>query len=136
MEKQSFNKFSNISSLFDILLEKKCNYAEYDLITSKHLSLSTQLNEKIDIIFPDEESADISMKYLELDISNDIKSDYEKLNKVLGLPLFDLVQNISLLIFHINKKNFTTEIIKNNKLSKFNHLSSTQFFVNIPITKI
>ena len=121
---QVFKTNDNISSLFDILLEKKGKYAEYDLITNKHLSLSTQLNEKIDSIFPEEESANVSMKYLGLDISNDIKSDYEKLNKVLGLPLFDLGQNIGLLIFHINEKNFTTEIIKNNKLSKFNHLSS------------
>ena len=122
--KQVFKTNDNISSLFDILPEKKGKYAEYDLITSKNLSLSTQLNEKIDSIFPDEESADVNMKYLGLDISNDIKSDYEKLNKVLGLPLFDLGENIGLLIFHINEKNFTTEIIKNNKLSKFNHLSS------------
>jgi len=121
---QVFKTNDKISSLFDILPEKKGKYAEYDLITSDHLSLSSKLNEKIDSIFPDEESANISMKYLGLDISNDIKSDYEKLNKVLGLPLFDLGENIGLLIYHINEKNFTTEIIKNNKLSKFNHLSS------------
>jgi hypothetical protein len=121
---QVFKTNDKISSLFDILMEKKGKYAEYDLKTSKHLSLSTKLNEKIDSIFPDEESVDVSMKYLGLDISNDIKSDYEKLNKAIGLPLFDLGENIGLLIYHINEKNFTTEIIKNNKLSKFNHLSS------------
>ena len=121
---QVFKINDNISSLFDILPEKKGKYAEYDLITNEHQSLSTKLNEKIEVVFPDEETVEVSMKYLGLDISNDVKSDYEKLNKVIGLPLFNLGQKICLLIFHINEKNFTTEIIKNNKLSKFNNLSS------------
>jgi hypothetical protein len=50
--------------------------------------------------------------------------EYENTNTVLGMPLFDLGGDIGLLIYHKIEKKFTTEIIKNKKLSKFNHLSS------------
>ena len=64
------------------------------------------------------------MLYLGLDISNDIKTDYEISNSAIGMPLFDLGGDVGLLIYHKIEKKFTTEIIKNKKLSKFNHLSS------------
>ena len=121
---QDFKTNDNISSLFDILLVKKSKYAEYDLTTNEHLSLSSKYNDKIGTIFKEAENAEINMVYLGLDISNDIKADYENSNTVLGVPLFDLGGDIGLLIYHKNEKNFSTEIIKNNKLSKFNHLSS------------
>ena len=70
------------------------------------------------------ESVEVNMLYLGLDISNDIKLEYENTNTVIGVPLFDLGSDIGLLIFHKLEKKFTTEIIKNKKLSKFNHLSS------------
>jgi hypothetical protein len=43
---------------------------------------------------------------------------------LLGEPLFDLGGNIGLLIYHKYEKSFTSEIIKNQKLTKYNHLSS------------
>ena len=119
-----FKSNDNISSLFDILLEKKSKYAEYDLTTNEYLSLSSKLNEKIGTIFPDEENVEVNMLYLGLDISNDIKTDYEISNSAIGMPLFDLGGDVGLLIYHKIEKKFTTEIIKNKKLSKFNHLSS------------
>jgi hypothetical protein len=119
-----FKSNDNISSLFDILLEKKSKYAEYDLTTNEYLSLSSKLNEKIGTIFPDAENVEVNMLYLGLDISSDIKTDYEISNTALGMPLFDLGGDIGLLIYHKIEKQFTTEIIKNKKLSKFNHLSS------------
>lgn len=119
-----FKSNDNISSLFDVLLEKKSKYAEYDLTTNEYLSLSSKLNEKIGNIFPNIESTEVNMLYLGLDVSNDIKGDYEIGNTVLGMPLFDLGGDIGLLIFHKIEKKLTAEIIKNKKISKFNHLSS------------
>ena len=106
------------------MLVKKSKYAEYDLTTNEYLSLSSKLNEKIGTIFPDTENVEVNMLYLGLDISNDIKTDYEISNTVIGMPLFDLGENTGLLIYHKIEKKFTSEIIKNNTLSKFNHLSS------------
>lgn len=119
-----FKSNDNISSLFDILLEKKSKYAEYDLTTNEYLSLSSKLNEKIGTIFPDAENVEVNMLYLGLDISNDIKMEYEISNSAIGMPLFDLGGDTGLLIYHKIEKKFTTEIIKDKKLSKFNHLSS------------
>ena len=100
-----FKSNDNISSLFDVLLEKKSKYAEYDLTTNEYLSLSSKLNEKIGNIFPNIDSVEVNMLYLGLDISNDIKGDYEIGNTVLGIPLFDLGGDIGLLIFHKIEKN-------------------------------
>ena len=119
-----FKTSDNISSIFDILLEKKSKYAEYDLTTNEYLSLSSKLNEKIGTIFPNAETVEVNMLYLGLDISDDIKAEYEISNTVLGIPLFDLGEDVGLLIFHKIEKKFTSEIIRNKKLSKFNHLSS------------
>ena len=119
-----FKISDNISSIFDILLVNKSKYAEYDLSTNEYLSLSSKLNEKIGTIFPNAENVDVSMLYLGLDISDDIKAQYEISNTVLGMPLFDLSGDVGLLIYHKIEKKFTSEVIKNKKLSKFNHLSS------------
>ena len=119
-----FNSNDNISSLFDILLFKKSKYSEYDLSTNEYLSLSSKLNEKIGKIFENMENIEVNMIYVGLDISHNIKLEYKHTNKVLGIPLFNLGGDVGLLIFHIIEKKFTKEIIKNNKLSKFNHLSS------------
>ncbi len=119
-----FKTNDNISDLFDILLEKKSKYAEYDLTTNEYLSLSSKLNEKVGKIFQNLDEADVNMLYLGLDISDDVKTEYENNNTVLGMPLFDLGGDVGLLIYHKIEKKFTTEIIKNKKLSKFNHLSS------------
>ena len=114
----------NISSIFDLLPIKISKYAEYDLMTKDNLSLLTKLNEKINTIFIDVESAEVYLSYLGLDITNNIRKEYEKSNSVIGIPLFDLGGDIGILIFHKKEKNFTIEILKNNKLSEFNHLSS------------
>ena len=119
-----FNSKDSISSLFDILLVKKSKYSEYDLTTHEYLSLSSKLNEKIGRIFENMDNVEVNMLYLGLDISNDLKIEYENTNTVLGMPLFDLGSDIGLLIFHKIEKKFTTEIIKDKKLLKFNHFSS------------
>ena len=119
-----FKTNENISSLFDILLEKKSRYEEYDLISNDYLSLLSKLNEKIGKIFPDKEEIELKLFYLGLDINEDVKKEYEKTNSLLGMPLFDLGGDIGLLIFDSKKKNLTSELIKDNKLSIFNHLSS------------
>ena len=120
----SFKTKDNISNLFDILLEKKSKYAEYDLIVNDKISLSTKLNEKIGSIFPKTEKAEVNMLYLGLDISDDIKSEYENNTEVIGSPLYNLGENFGVLIYFIKDNIFRAEIIKNKKLSKFNHLSS------------
>ena len=120
----SFKTKDNISNLFDILLEKKSKYAEYDLIVNDKISLSTKLNEKIGSIFPKTEKAEVNMLYLGLDISDDIKSEYETNTEVIGSPLYNLGENFGVLIYFIKDNIFRAEIIKNKKLSKFNHLSS------------
>ena len=119
-----FKTNDNISSLFDILLMKKSQYAQYDLIANEELSLSSKLNEKIGTIFPNTENAEVRMVYMGLDLSDDMKTFYENHNRAIGIPLFNVKEGIDLLIFHKQSKNFTTEIIENNKLSKFNNLSS------------
>ena len=121
---QTFKTKDNISNLFDILLEKKSKYAEYDLIVNDKISLSTKLNEKIGSIFPKTEKAEVNMLYLGLDISDDIKSEYENNTEVIGSPLYNLGENFGVLIYFIKDNIFRAEIIKNKKLSKFNHLSS------------
>ena len=121
---QTFKTKDNISNLFDILLEKKSKYAEYDLIVNDKISLSTKLNEKIGSIFPETVKAEVNMLYLGLDISDDIKSEYENNTEVIGSPLYNLGENFGVLIYFIKDNIFRAEIIKNKKLSKFNHLSS------------
>ena len=119
-----------ISYLFSLISKyKKKKYSEYDLLTNEeneegHISLSSKLNEEIGAIFPNKETVSLRMLYLGLEISLDIKNDYEVTTTLLGEPLFDLGGNIGLLIFHKYEKSFTCELLKNEKLSKYNHLSS------------
>ena len=119
-----------ISHLFTLISKyKKKKYSEYDLLTDEeeeegHVSLSSKLNEEIGSVFPNKENVSLKMLYLGLEISLDIKSDYEVTTTLLGEPLFDLGGNIGLLIYHKYEKSFTIEFIKNQKLTKYNHLSS------------
>ena len=121
---QIFKTKDNISNLFDVLLEKKSKYAEYDLVVNDKISLSTKINEKIGDIFPQTEKGEVNMLYLGLDISNDIKSEYESSYEVIGTPLFNLGENFGVLIYFLKDNIFKAEIIQNKKLSKFNQLSS------------
>lgn len=121
---QPFKTKDNVSNLFDILLEKKSKYAEYDLIANDKISLLTKLNEKIGNIFPQTEKGEVKMKYLGLDISDDIKSDYESSHEVIGTPLFNLGENFGVIIYSVRDNNLKAEIIKNKKLAKFSQLSS------------
>ena len=119
-----------ISYLFTLISKyKKKKYSEYDLLTDEdeedgHVSLSSKLNDEIGSVFPNKENVSLKMLYLGLEISLDIKNDYEVTTTLLGEPLFDLGGNIGLLIYHKYEKSFTSEIIKNQKLTKYNHLSS------------
>ena len=119
-----------ISYLFALISKyKKKKYSEYDLLTDEeeedgHVSLSSKLDDDIGSVFPNKENVSLKMLYLGLEISLDIKNDYEITTTLLGEPLFDLGGNIGLLIYHKYEKSFTSEILKNEKLVKYNHLSS------------
>ena len=119
-----------VSYLFSLISKyKKKKYSEYDLLTDEenedgHISLSSKLNDEISSVFPNKETVSLKMLYLGLEISLDIKNDYEVTTSLLGQPLFDLGGNMGLLIFHKFEKSFTSEILKNQKLLKYNHLSS------------
>ena len=119
-----------ISYLFTLISKyKKKKYSEYDLITDEededgHISLSSKLNDELGSVFPNKETVILKMLYLGLEISLDVKNDYEVSTTLLGEPLFDLGGNVGLLIFHKYEHSFTSEILKNQKLSKYNHLSS------------
>ena len=121
---QIFKTEDSISNLFDILLEKKSKYAEYDLITNEKINLSTKLNEKIANIFPNTENAEVNLLYLGLDINEDIKSEYESSFDVIGSPLFNLGDKFGVLIYHVKENTFSSEIIDNKILTKFNNLSA------------
>ena len=114
-----------ISYLFTLISKyKQKKYSEFDLITDDEVCLSSKLNEDIGSVFPDKENVSLKMLYMGLEISLDVKNDYEVTTTLLGEPLFDLGGNIGLLIFHKYENSFTSEILKNEKLSKYNHLSS------------
>ena len=86
--------------------------------------MSTKLNEKIGDIFPQTEKGEVNMLYLGLDISYDVKSEYESSYEVIGSPLFNLGENFGVLIYFVKDNSFKAEIIQNKKLSKFSQLSS------------
>ena len=121
---QIFKTEDNISNLFDVLLEKKSKYAEYDLITNEKINLSSKLNEKITNIFPNTENAEVNLLYLGLDINEDIKSEYESSFDLIGSPLFNLGDKFGILIYHVKENIFSSEIIDNKVLTKFNNLSA------------
>ena len=67
------------------------------------------------------------MIYVGLDLSDDIKTFYENHNSSIDMPLFNTKESFNLLIFHKESKNFTTKVIENNKLSKFNNYPQLQW---------
>ena len=114
-----------ISYLFTLIIKYKTSkYSEYDLIYNEDISLSSKLTEDIGSVFKEEENVTLNMLYLGLNISLDMKKDYEASNTLIGQPLFDLGDNIGLLIYHKSENNFTCEIVKSEKLLKYNHLSA------------
>ena len=80
-----------------------------------------ELNWIYGTIFPNTENAEVKIIYMGLDLSDDTKAFYENFNREIGIPLFNISEGFNLLIFHKQSKNFTTEVINNNKLSKFNN---------------
>ena len=117
-----------ISYLFNVISKyKEKKYSEYDLIYKDDISLVSKLTEDISEVFKDEENKDnisLNMLYLGLKISFNIKKDYEESNTLIAQPLFDLGGNVGLLIYHKFEKTFSSEILKSEKLLKFNHLSA------------
>ena len=114
-----------ISFLFALIEKYKENKnSEYDLIYNEDISLASKLTEDIGSVFKEEENVTLNMLYMGLNISFDIKKDYESSNTLIGQPLFDLGGNIGLLIYHKTENNFTSEIVKSEKLLKYNHLSA------------
>ena len=122
--KETVKSTEKISSLFTLIEKyKKKKYSEYDLITDDEVCLSSKLNEEIGSVFHDKQEVSLKMLYMGLEISLEVKNDYEVTTTLLGEPLFDY-GNICLLIFHKYENYFTCEILKNEKLLKYNHLSS------------
>ena len=114
-----------ISHLFTLIKKYQNNkYSEFDLIFEENISLSSKLNEEISEVFKNKEDITLKMLYLGLEISFDIKKEIEISNTLIAQPLFDLGENIGLLIYHKLDNNFTSEILKSQKLSKYNHLSA------------
>ena len=90
-----------ISFLFALIEKYKENKnSEYDLIYNEDISLASKLTEDIGSVFKEEENVTLNMLYMGLNISFDIKKDYESSNTLIGQPLFDLGGNIGLLIFN------------------------------------
>ena len=114
-----------ISYLFDLISKYKTKkYSEYDLIFEEDVSLASKLTEEIGSIFKKEVDITLKMLYLGLNISFDIKKDYEDSNTLIAQPLYDLGGNIGLLIYNKFENTFSSEILKSEKLLKYNHLSS------------
>ena len=114
-----------ISYLFDLISKYKTKkYSEYDLIFEEDVSLASKLTEEIGSIFKKEDDITLKMLYLGLNISFDIKKDYEDSNTLIAQPLYDLGGNIGLLIYNKFENSFSSEILKSEKLLKYNHLSS------------
>ena len=114
-----------ISYLFTLIKKYQNNkYSEFDLTFGEDISLSSKLTQEIGEVFPEEKEVSLNMLYLGLDISLDIKKDYEVSNTLIAQPLFDLGGNIGLLKYHKLDNNFSSEILKNQQLSKYNHLSA------------
>ena len=114
-----------IEYLFTLINKYKINkFAEYDLLTEEQFCLSLKLNDTIGATFSDKKSVNLKMLYLGLDISINIRNEYEANTTLIGQPLFDLGENVGLLIFHKFENIFTCEVINNELLTNFNHLSS------------
>ena len=121
---ETFKTSDKISVLFKYL-EKVNKYAEYDLLYGENgESLLSRMNNSIGSVFIDVDNVEITMFYFGLDISDNLKKEYEINTTMLGVPLFDLGGDVGLLIFHKFEKKFSSQIIKEEKLTKFNHLSS------------
>ena len=114
-----------ISYLFNLISKYKTKkYSEFDLMFEEDISLASKLTEEIGVFFKTEDTVSLKMLYLGLNISFDVKKDYEASNTLIAQPLYDLGGNIGLLIYNKFEKSFSSEIIKSEKLLKYNHLSS------------
>jgi len=114
-----------ISYLFTLISKYKTKkYSEFDLMFEEDISLASKLTEEIGVFFKTENEVSLKMLYLGLNISFDVKKDYEASNTLIAQPLYDLGGNIGLLIYNKFENTFSSEILKSEKLLKYNHLSS------------
>ena len=121
----TYSTKEKIATLFDILYQKENKYSEYDLITSEQVSLKSHLNEPICKIFPDNEEIELNLFYLGLEISNDVRKEYESSITIIATPLFNIGDDIGLVIYNKFTKKVSGKILNNSRdLTKFNHLSS------------
>ena len=122
---QKYSTREKIASLFDILYQNENKYSEYDLITSNQVSLKSHLNECIYQIFNESEEIEVNLFYLGLEISNDIRKEYESSSTIIATPLFNIGDDIGLVIYNKFTKKVSGKILNNSRdLTKFNHLSS------------
>ena len=114
-----------ISYLFTLISKYKTKkYSEFDLMFEEDISLASKLTEEIGVFFKTENEVSLKMLYLGLNIPFDVKKDYEASNTLIAQPLYDLGGNIGLLIYNKFENTFSSEILKSEKLLKYNHLSS------------
>ena len=114
-----------ISYLFNLISKYKIKkYSEYDLMFEEDISLASKLTEEIGVFFKTEDNISLKMLYLGLNISFEVKKDYEASNTLIAQPLYDLGGNIGLLIYNKFENTFSSEILKSEQLLKYNHLSS------------
>jgi hypothetical protein len=120
----SFSTLSFIQALFDELVEKISKYSEYDILNSKNESLKVYVNNKIHEIFPGESEIELTLFYLGLDISNDIRKDYERLTTIIATPLLNLGDQLGLALYTKFSNQLTHTIVKNTDLAVFSHISA------------
>ena len=121
----TYSTREKVATLFDILYQKENKYSDFDLITSEQVSLKSHLNEPICKIFPENEEVELNLFYLGLEISNDVRKEYESSSTIIATPLFNIGDDIGLVIYNKFTKKVTGKILNNSRdLTKFNHLSS------------
>ena len=100
-----------ISYLFNLITKYKTKkHSEYDLMFEEDISLASKLTEEIGVFFKTEDTVSLKMLYLGLNISLEVKKDYEASNTLIAQPLYDLGGNIGLLIYNKFENTFSSEI--------------------------
>ena len=129
---KKYSTLVRIATLFDILYEKENKYSDYDLLTSEMVSLKSHLNDRICKVFPDNEEIELNLFYMGLEISDDIIKDKENTTTLIGTLLFDISDNLGLVLYNKYNKNITCTLLKDeeNNLKDLNVFSQLSSFCN------
>ena len=96
------------------------------------VSLKSHLNDRICKVFPDKEEIELNLFYMGLEISDDILKDKENSTTIIGTLLFDISDNLGLVLYNKYTKNITCSILNNeeNDLKDLNAFSQLSSFCN------